>query len=459
MLKKKLQIPPQLGLAELSGESEGHLGETLHRLVSPSVGIVRSLERVHKSLSEPQKPFIYRAELANHRFLEAEEDAFIVASGKGFDPQSAKVSAMGEAVERYAASSWGEEIVQRGTKAALPCDALDPKRLVLFNSDQYRYLKYDPYSVSDDIGWVMMRALGAQKDLAVPALAVLMAYETKADEPFMFPITSNGLAAGPTLASAVLNGAYESIERDAFLATWLNQLPARRIDPSDHPDRELCDLITSYGRRGISMELFHLPTTNGVHVFMGVGVNLGSQDGPAAVVGLGADHNPITAARCALIEVCQVRPALRMRLHMQNVQERMKMLLNDHSTVEELEDHDLLYADPSMLYAFDFLRTKPVESFDWALPEVNDTHGKLELLVDSLAREGTDLLYTNLTTKDVLECGVHVARAVIPDYQPMHFGLKERRLAAKRLYNMPIELGLGERTSASTLNPLPHPLA
>ena len=443
----------------MTGQPQGNLADTFPRLISPSVGIVRSLERVHKSLSEPKSPFIYRAELSNHRFLENEEDAFIVASGKGFDQKAAKVSAMGEAVERYAASSWGEEVVIRGTRTDLSCETLDPTRLILFEPSQYSELKYDPYDDDAELGWVMMRALSKGAELAVPALAVLMAYETKGDEPFLFPITSNGLAAGPTLAAAVLSGAYECIERDAFLATWLNKLAVSRIDPKDHPDPNVRKLVTAYGRRGVALELYHLPTTTGVHVFMGVGVNQGQQDGPAAVVGLGADHDPVAASRSALIEICQVRPALRMRLHMQDAKERLATLLEDHMRVETLEDHDLLYADPSMLPAFDFLRQHPLQSFDWTEPEENSVMEKLERLTAELALEGTDLLYTNLTSEDVAQLGAHVARVVIPDYQPMHFGRRERRLAARRLYRLPEIMGSGPVTTPELLNPYPHPLA
>lgn len=423
------------------------------------MGVVRSLERVHKDLSEPKLPYIFRAELSNHRFLDADENAFIVASGKGFTPDMARLSAMGEAVERYAASNWGESRIIRGTAGSLDIAHLDPACLVLFTDAQYETLKYQPYSSDSSLGWVPMRSLGKGEDIAVPALAVLMAYETQGDEPFLFPITSNGLAAGPTLASAVLNGAYECIERDAFLATWLNCFPAARIDPSDHPDMDIRAMITAYARRGVDLELYHLPTDNGVEVFMAIGVNTGDMDGPAAVVGLGADHDPVNAARSALIEVCQVRPSLRMRMRTKDTNTRMAELVAEPMLVTELEDHDLLYADQSMLYAFDFLRSQPAREIDWNGRPQTDPADTLEILTARLKRNGTDLLYANLTTDDVTPLGAHVARVVIPNYQPMHFGVKERRLAATRLYQLPEILDIGRPTTAETLNPLPHPLA
>lgn len=423
------------------------------------MGVVRSLERVHKDLSEPKLPYIYRAEISNHRFLDADDEAFIVASGKGFSTDMARLSAMGEAVERYASSSWGEDRIIRGTADDLDIAHLNPSRLVLFTQAQYRTLKYAPYTHGSSLGWVPMRALGSSENIAVPALAVLMAYETQGTEPFLFPITSNGLAAGPTLASAILNGAYECIERDAFLATWLNRLSVARVDPSDHPDPDVRSLITAYERRGVDLELYHLPTDNGVEVFMGIGVKFGEADGPTAVVGLGADHDPVNAARSALIEVCQVRPSLRMRMRTGKTMARLRELCSNPMLVTELEDHDLLYADPSMLPAFDFLRNQPAEAFDWKVPPKVDPAETLERLTGRLVENGTDLLYANLTTDDISPLGAHVARIVIPDYQPMHFGVNERRLAADRLYKLPEVLGLGAHTTSETLNPLPHPLA
>lgn len=442
----------------------GDLAAHIDELVSPLTGIVRKLHRIHKDLSEPQRPYVWRAELANHRFLET-DDSPVVASGKGFTHAAARLSAMGEAIERYAASSWGEERIQRGRADRLDMPSLDPARLVLFQPEQYPGLKYDPYEPDCSLGWVAMRSLVDGRERAVPALAVLMAYETQGDEPFLFPITSNGLAAGPTLADAILSGAYEVIERDAFLSTWLNRLPCRAVDPSDHPDPDIRDLVTAHARRDISLELFQAPTDNGVHVFIGIafapapGTGLWS-DGPAAVVGLGAGHDPARAAAGALVEACQVRPALRMRLRQPEVRSRMEDLVRDPSGVTELEDHDLLYASTETLAQFDFLRKAPPGRIDWSLSQTGPrtTIDCLEDLSAKLAAQGTDLLYANLTSDDARTVGASVARVVIPDYQPMHFGFRERRLAASRLYRFPEHLGLAP-TTPHTLNPYPHPLA
>ena len=56
-----------------------------------------------------------------------------------------------------------------------------------------------------------------------------MEYQVHSPQEFLVPITSNGLAAGPTLADAVLSAIYEVLERDAILIAWLNRLPGASL--------------------------------------------------------------------------------------------------------------------------------------------------------------------------------------------------------------------------------------
>ena len=460
--KKKPPIPPQPALDGLAAAASppGDVLAAAAKLVSPRCGLIRRFQPVHKDVSEPERPYIFRAELANARFLDSHEDAFLVASGKGMTEAAARASALGEAVERYAASLWGDDRVVRAARADLPGPALDPRRLVLYRPEQYAALRYRPYDDTTVLGWVRARSLASGEELFVPALAVLLAYDVHPDEGFIFPITSNGLAAGPTLADAVLSGAYEAFERDAFLALWLHRLPAGRIDPASHPDPAVPALCRAYARRGVAMELYRVPTDHPVHVFVGLGVETEASGGPACVVGLGADLDPAAAARGALLEVAQVRPALRMRMRQPDARARLAELLDDPHRVAELTDHDLLYASPAMLGRFDFLRTRPFASLDWSDTAPRGAAARLRLLAEHLAAQGSDLVYADLTTADLADLGLHVARAILPDYQPIHFGRAERRLGGRRLYELPRRLGLRPDDAApGDLNDDPHPLA
>jgi ribosomal protein S12 methylthiotransferase accessory factor len=462
--KKKASAPEQPGLAAfLTAEAPGDILAAEAHLVSRRCGIVRACRPVSKDPSEPLVPHVVRAELANHRFLSGTGDEFMVASGKGFTPAEARASALGEAVERYSGSLGAGVALLHATRATLPGSALDPRRLVLYLAEQYASLKYSPYEDDATLGWVTGRSLVTGEDVFVPAIAVFMAYEARTHAEFIAPITSNGLAAGPTLASAIRSAALEVIERDAFLNMWLHQLPCVRVDAATHPEARVVDLVRAYARRRVELELYRLPMDHPVPVFAALGVQEDrAGDGPAVVVGLGADLDPGVAARRAVLEVAQVRPALRIRARSDAATTRIAELVEDPHRVESLDDHDLLYTSRAMLGAFDFLRSSQRARGPWIEPASSglDAVADLRTIAGHLRDAGTDLIYCNLTTDDVRPFGLHTVRAIVPDFQPIHFGRGERRLGGTRLFDLPRRLGLraGPATVAD-LNDLPHPLA
>jgi hypothetical protein len=69
---------------------------------------------------------------------------------------------------------------------------------------------------------------------------------------------------------------------------------------------------------------------------------------------LGANLDPLRAARAAALEVGQVRPAFRERCRTHDVA-RIAELVANPEKVKSLEDHALLYADPTMAHEFEFL--------------------------------------------------------------------------------------------------------
>src|SRR5262249_49821271 len=163
--------------------------------------------------------------------------------------------ALGEALERYSASCWNiEEIIFR-RRHELDGESVDPRDLVLYTRSQYAELGYSAYSDDTIFGWVRARSLTEDQLVFVPALAVFMNYEVQSPAEFIFQITSNGLAAGPTLADAILRGAFEVMERDAAMITWLTRLPVTRVDPASHPDRDVQEICRAYRRRSVQLEL------------------------------------------------------------------------------------------------------------------------------------------------------------------------------------------------------------
>ncbi|WP_152189447.1 TOMM precursor leader peptide-binding protein [Georgenia satyanarayanai] len=442
-------------LATLAGTPGGRTDfERIAALtVSPVSGLVRVLEAVTKDVEEPELPVVVRAELANARFQSGPE-GFVGCSGKGVTAVAARNGALGEALERYASLTWEPERRVSATRDALDGPALDPRDLVLFAADQYPGLPFRPYSPRTELEWVPARSLTTSAEVWVPLLAVHLGYDIHRHDSYLFPATSNGFAAGATLADAVRAGLLEVVERDAFLIAWAHRLPGRRSPAASVPDDAVQRVAAGYARRGVSIDVHRLPTDTDVTVAMAVGW---SEEAPAVVVGLGADLDPVVAARGAVLEVGQVRPALRARLRRPGTAARLRELVADPARVTELEDHDLLYADPATAAAgLGYLREVP--SVPWDAPTPPDTG--LAALVASLASVAGEVLYVDTTPPDVAALGVRVARGIVPGFQPIHFGAAENRLGGERLYRVPADLGLAPTVATrDDLNLAPHPLA
>ena len=454
---------PPLPASRVDLETDGPRGDVLGSaptLVSSRSGLIRDLELLPKDASEPELPYVYRAQLANRQFHDTEDARYWSCSGKGLTDDAARRSALGEAVERYGGFAWSAATLRYGRRDEIDSDTLDPRALVLFADEQYSAaLPYSRYDDATAMSWMPARDLVSGRVVQVPALAALMDYHPRSDAEHLFPVTSNGLGGGATLADAALAATQEVIERDAFLLTWLNQLPAQRVDPNTHPEAELVGICHAYRRRGIAVELFALARDHPCHVFLALAVAEDDRELPAVVTGLGADIDPAVAARRAILEIGQVRPALRANLRRASTQTRLSELLANPSAVHDLEDHDLLYASPHMRSAFGFLRAAPMTNFNWET-QARTTGDKLDLLIDAFARAGRQLLYCDLTPAELQRLHLYSVRAILPEFQPIYFGEQERRLGGRRLFDFPAHLGFGavSRTIAS-LNPNPHPLA
>ncbi len=458
--QKKKQFRKQYNLNDLLqlNSFEGVIKEHEKTLVSNKTGIVKFYNLFKKDISEPNIPFIYRADLANHNFIPNLEVGDTTCSGKGLTIEKAKISALGEAVERYSGAVYNSDEVVYEVIENLSGEKLHPKRLVLFDSHQYPNLEYSQYQENNKIGWTKAFSLLHEKSIWVPAISIFMDYKIRTHDEYLYPVTSNGLGAGATLLQAILSAALEVIERDIFIITWHQKLPCIRYNPLTIPMSDIVKYCRMYLSRGVELSLFRLPTDFPCYVFLAIAQQV-LGDGPAIVVGLGADFNPQKAAASALIEAGQVRPALRKRTRLEETKTRLAELINDPNKVKELEDHDLLYSSPTQTHHFDFLLNQPKINFDLKEIKISKKE-QIKLLLEHVKKINSDLIYYNLTPIDMEKLNIHTARVIIPDLQPIHFGANKIRLNGKRLYELPFNMGLKKSINDRTLiNLQPHPLA
>jgi ribosomal protein S12 methylthiotransferase accessory factor len=423
-------------------------------LVSPRVGLITDLSPQYRGPEEPVPPYLYTSTLAHFDFRPAPRQERLNA-GKGRTEEEAKLSALGEAVERYSAYHWDFKRTWIGLPEG---GAITPADCVLFSEEQYRleHWRYRRWAPNIETTWIRGVELPSGDSVALPAALVYLVQPTPRIEDQYTAVTSNGLAAGSTLTHAILGGLYEVIERDALMITWLNRLPATEIETPEFGCQS-ASIIRHYRRFGVTVRLLKLATDQLPVVVMAVADDR-DEGRPARVIGMGCDIDPFVACDKAMFELCQARPSQSSHFREKPPAGRIQT----YQDVVDLDDHPAFHSLRENLHEFDFLcegnhRTSLAEM---DRPEFGDTEVTLAQVVGRLRDSGARVAYAEITTEDVASAGFHVVRAIATGFQPIHFGWGEARLGGRRLFNAPMAWGMANQPSVQdALNNCPHPLA
>ncbi len=431
--------------------------EQLMELVSPRVGVIRSLTRAARGPAEPSPPILYQAVLSHFDFKRA-KFADRVTAGKGATENDAIGGAIGEAIERYCASHTFTEEFQRGTWKALGSDPLSPADCVLYSERQYsqKGFPYSPWNEETELDWVPVCELPSGRIILAPASLIYLSYRSENFKEHLCQSTSNGLAAGPDIATAVRNGLYELIERDGFLICWMNRLPMPEVHFAGEGGLP-AEILAHYARFGVQTRVFNLSTDLPLHVMMAISLGPSNQ-GPAALVGLGCNPDPSVAVTKALFEICQVSPHSARKYLEEPPQKRLHL----YEDVKTLDDHSAFFMIPEQLKELSFLLDNGRSQQLRDLPNYSraTVQEDLDFCVAALKTAGCRVIYTDVTTPDLVDFQIRVVRTIATGLQPIHFGHGLERLGAKRLYEVPRVLGYSDQaTTEASLNPCPHPLA
>ena len=426
-------------------------------LVSRRTGVITEIGHQHRGAEEPVPPHLFTATLAHFDFRTAPLSERL-SGGKGATEGAAKLSAIGEAVERYSAYHW--DAGRTWTGLAGP-GAITPADCVLYSDAQYEAgMRYQRWTPETEISWIHGVELPSGAPVALPAGLVYLVNPLPLAADHVTATTSNGLAAGPDLTRAILSGFYEVIERDALMIGWMNQLPATRIDVAQ-TGCHAASIARHYRRHGVELRLYRLATDQAAYVMLAVLDDIGSEgqgsEGPVRVTGMGCDVDPVTAADKAVFEACQARPSEATRFARAHPGERLKR----YEDVKDLDDHPAFHSLRRNLAEFAFLDTGGrAELGSLPRPATPDPAATLDLVVDGLVRAGARAAYADITGADIAVTGIRVVRCIATGFQPIHFGHGEARLGGRRLFEAPVAWGLRDAArGAAELNPCPHPMA
>ena len=215
--------------------------ETLARFehhVSPITGVVSSLSEmlgVNNGLT-----YSYSA---GHNFAMVTDDISVLrtnlrsrSGGKGMTDVQARVSAIGEAIERYSGVYRADEDHGlRGSLRSIGPAAIPLDQVLCFSQEQYRgrnewnrslsapyHLVPNPFDPEAEIEWTPVWSLSSQEQRLLPSAYCY--YGHPDIHRFFCTSDANGCASGNTIEEAILQGFLELVERDALAIWWYNRL-------------------------------------------------------------------------------------------------------------------------------------------------------------------------------------------------------------------------------------------
>lgn len=425
-----------------------------HDLVSQYTGIIKSIDRFTKPYTEFDLPVLWQAELANFQ-LHKQPDDLRYGVGRGMTDDQAILGAVGEAIERYCGSIVDDQQLIISTYDDLTDDAVCPPDFFSFSEKQYSNPTF-PFSAFDptiETSWMAALSLKSYQQVLVPAFLVYFNWDSDFPGDYVLPTSSNGMASGPSLEFAAYSGLCELIERDAFIITWLNRLPAARIYFDHHPGIET-EIARHYARFGIELVTFDLITDIQVPVVMAMLIDHSGKS-PAVATGLGCHLDGSTALRKAIFEVCQSRFG-----DINRMAADTGANLHKYDDVECLDDHSAFFYSTARLGELDFLfhHDQRLKVEDLPTYTHNLEVEKLQSVITRLSSVGVEPYLVELTTPDIKSLGFRVVRTLATELVPIYFGHGREPLGTRRLFEVPERLGYGRRTE-NDLNPCPHPMA
>ena len=430
------------------------LDEALARLesaVSPLSGIVTGAVSSTYSTDETPLPhFAY--ELASARRTLGSPTVG-VGSGAHPDPRRARAAAIGEAIERYSAIFVPKERLVRGTPRELGERVVGPTRFALFHPSQFEIPRFPLVPFTDDTCTTFVEGVDLRD--GTPALLPAELVYLSRPEPMLPPIgysTSNGLACGPTFVEATLASLLELVERDAVMLAWKCRLSLPLLDWTG--DEALTALDRRFfARTGLSPDVIDGSVFLGVPTVISV-VRGRPESGAALSVGAASAATVGEAWLKAIAESFGVYRWLRQQAT--NGAPRPV----DPDAIESFDDHMLFYATDEQAALASFLVASPQRRATTESPclEGGTPRERVAALVSRLAGRGLSAYAVDVTSPDVRELGLHVARVISPELCPLDVSHRARFLGGTRLLDAAYEAGLlPSPLEVSDLNPLPHP--
>jgi len=399
----------------------------IDKIIGRRNGIIKEVFKAEAPEGEPDI-FSFVAERGKLDWETDQGDATEYGGGGDLTKVGALLSACGEVVERYCSSFISKQDIIQGSYNSLKNRArlLDPETVALFSENQYRQkdFPFKKFTKDSSIEWTRAYSHKQQSEIYVPAFLVYLPYSDYEKGGCHAPSSSSGLACAPSLKEAIDKGALEMIERDAFVISWLNKLTPPRIDFSNftcepklkrlfalpHIDYKIFDITSDFKVPTISAFCFG-----------------NSSFGYVASMGLASSLDYAYSLKKAVIENMMGRRAVFFYRKLNPTKKYKK----DFSDVLNFHDHGYLYStDKSLRQNIKFLFSPNHANKDYSPknPVIKND------LISHILSCGFDVITKDLTTPDIADTGLRVARTIIPGLASLHGIHQFPFLGCKRIY-------------------------
>lgn len=409
-------------------------------------GIVPEVFQVARCPGDPTI-FISVCRIADFTAVGLPASVTNAGSGAGLTRADSVNAAIGESLERYAAAIVDSESLVIATSAELTDRGVPhtpPSNWTLFERRQLTaHTRIQPFDEHTSVAWVEGEDLLRRTSTWLPAAFVYMPLTLDANQQSSNARIgfshSTGLACGRTRRQAAVSALCEIVERDAFTITWRTQRPAPRVRWA--ADSTVGRIFAKhFDRPGLTYHVHSTMLDLRIPSFFGYVVD--SRCTPPAVVAGGAAHpSPEAAVTKTLVELAQGLAWVH------NPRRQPSAPLDDFSHVRNFDDRMALYADHSPPHAFDFLDDAdeiPLDSIDSL-----DGADRLTAMLDVMQEQHVDVIFVDLTSVDVAQCGHHVVRIAAPQCEVLEPDHQLPYLGGPR-WRRHLQPGVG-------LNPYPHP--
>ena len=420
--------------------------------IGPSTGMVRDLKKVFSS----QLNGLLHIYVAKHHFIsmfdglnDLHQNLIGRSCGKGKTDEQARVSALGEAIERYSGVFQDNEPRQKASYQSLGERAIHPNACMLFSSEQYdKRDEYnakcptpirripDPFDEEREIEWTPVWSLTHQEFKYLPTAYCYHGYPElpKAD----CWADTNGCAAGNTLEEAFLHGFMELVERECVALWWHNRIQRPEVDLHSFEEPYFQSLKAHY--RTLNRDLWVLDITSDFQIptFAAISRRC-DREVEDIIFGFGTDFNPKIAIERAITEATTILTSV--------------CIANADGSTRYPQ-----YADP---FALEWWKTATLRNQSYLIPNrdmapkvyndypqqgSDDLREDLRRCQQLVEEKGLEMLVLDQTRPDI---GLRVAKVIIPGIRHIW-----RRFGSGRLYEVPVQLGwLKEPLKEDQLNP------